>query len=167
MIATGFEKYGSKKALDQDPIKHLFDVYVNISKDAEDPSFKDLEVNPVKATAAAWFKRMEDGDEDALRNWREWRELSVKQYEKEYERLNVKFDVYTGESMVGKTEQDKALAQLDKIGLIEDKGGAKVVNLEKWNLDKPVLRKKGEGFLFLNLHYLTSDFRWDFDLPHP
>ncbi|KAF8493431.1 hypothetical protein F5888DRAFT_1806201 [Russula emetica] len=61
LIAVGFEKYGSEEELQKDAIKHLFDVYVNINKDAEsDPG--------VKAAAAAWFKRMEDGDEDALKN---------------------------------------------------------------------------------------------------
>jgi arginyl-tRNA synthetase len=114
----------------------LFDVYVNINKDAEsDPG--------VKAAAAAWFKRMEDGDEDSLKNWRVWRELSVKKYAEEYERLNVHFDVYTGESKVGREWQDFALEKLDQMGLISDVEGAKLVDLEKWKLGKAVLRKKG------------------------
>jgi len=41
MIATGYEKYGSQGALEKDAIKHLFDVYVKVSKDAElDPEVK-------------------------------------------------------------------------------------------------------------------------------
>jgi arginyl-tRNA synthetase len=68
---------------------------VNINKNAlSDPG--------VKATAVAWFKRMEDGDEDALKVWRVWRELFVKEYAEEYDRLNVHFNVYTGESKVVK-----------------------------------------------------------------
>lgn len=141
LIATGFEKYGSQAELEKDAIKHLFDVYVKVNKDAEaDPS--------VKVEAAQWFKRMEDGDESALKNWRIWRELSVKKYEEEYERLNVHFDVYTGESMVGKEWQDKALKRLDEMGLISDVDGAKLVDLEKWKMGKAVLRKKGERWLF-------------------
>jgi arginyl-tRNA synthetase len=109
---------------------------VNINKDAEsDPN--------VKVAAAAWFKRMEDGDEDALKNWRVWRELSVKKYAEEYDRLNVHFDVYTGESKVGKKWQDFALERLGEMGLISDVEGAKLVDLEKWKLGKAVLRKKG------------------------
>jgi hypothetical protein len=70
-------------------IKNLFEVHENIDKDAEsDPG--------VKAAADACFKRMEDRDEDALKNWRVWRELSVKKYAEEFDRLNVHFDVYTG-----------------------------------------------------------------------
>ena len=136
MIATGYEKYGSQEELEKDAIKHLFDVYVKVSKDAEaDPG--------VKAEAAQWFKRMEDGDEAALKNWRVWREMSVKKYEQEYERLNVHFDVYTGESKVGKKSMDDALVQLESMGLISDTDGAKLVELDKWKLGKAVVRKKG------------------------
>jgi arginyl-tRNA synthetase len=122
---------------------------VNINKDAEsDPG--------VKAAAAAWFKRMEDGDEDALKNWRVWRELSVKKYAEEYDRLNVHFDVYTGESKVGKKWQDYALERLSEMGLISDVEGAKLVDLEKWKLGKAVLRKKGASVrLFLLLFHLS------------
>lgn len=136
MIASGFEKYGSQAELEKDAIKHLYDVYVKVNNDAAaDPN--------VKIEAAKWFKRMEDGDEEALKNWRVWRDLSVKKYEGEYERLNVKFDVYTGESQVGKEWQDKALERLDQMGLISDANGAKLVDLEKWKLGKAVLRKAG------------------------
>jgi arginyl-tRNA synthetase len=137
MIAVGFEKYGSQEELERDAIKHLFTVYVNINKDAEsDPS--------VKQSAAAWFKRMEDGDESALKNWRMWRALSVRKYEEEYARLNVHFDRYTGESEVGKAGQDQALEILTQLGLISDVDGAKLVDLEKYKLQKAVLRKKGK-----------------------
>jgi arginyl-tRNA synthetase len=134
MITTGFEKYGSQEELEKDAIKHLYDVYVKVSKDADsDPN--------VKVEAAKWFKRMEDGDESALANWRVWREMSVKKYIEEYERLNVSFNVYTGESEVGKEWQDRALERLEEMGLISDADGAKLVDLEKWKLGKAVLRK--------------------------
>jgi arginyl-tRNA synthetase len=137
MIAHGFEKYGSQEELEKDAIKHLYQVYVKVNADAAvDPS--------VKVDAAKWFKRMEDGDEEALKNWRVWRELSVKKYEEEYDRLNVKFDVYLGESMVGKEWQDKALERLEEMGLISDVNGAKLVDLEKWKMGKAILRKAGE-----------------------
>ncbi|TFK46479.1 arginyl-tRNA synthetase [Heliocybe sulcata] len=142
MIAVGFEKYGSKEALEKDAIKHLFDVYVQVNKDAE--------ANPeVKEDAARWFKRMEDGDEEALKNWRVWRALSIKKYEEEYDRLNVHFDVYTGESEVGKEWQDKALDRLNEMGLISDANGAKLVDLEKWKLEKAVVRKKDGTSIYL------------------
>lgn len=57
--------------------------------------------------------------------------------------MNVKFDVYLGESDVGKEWQDKALNRLDELGLISDANGAKLVDLEKWKMGKAILRKAG------------------------
>jgi arginyl-tRNA synthetase len=58
----------------------------------------------------------------------------VKKYAEEYDRLNVHFDVYTGESKVRKKWQDYALERLAEMGLISDIAGAKLVDLEKWKL---------------------------------
>ena len=92
LLAVGFEKYGSERELLENPIKHLFEVYVKISAEKEqDPK--------VDAEAFAYFKRMEDGDEQALALWSRFRQLSIEKYKEIYSRLNVTFDVYSGESL--------------------------------------------------------------------
>lgn len=111
--------------------------------------------------ARAYFKRMEDGmyvilmspilvscilgtgDESALKHWRTWREHSIEKYREEYARLNVQFDIYNGESQVGRESQDSALERLESMGLVTDSEGAKIVDLEKYKLGKAVVRKKG------------------------
>ena len=160
MIASGFEKYGSKEELSKDAIKHLYDIYVKVSKDADtDPS--------VKVEAARMFRRMEDGDESVLANWREWRDLSVSKYIEEYERLNVSFDRYTGESEVGKEWMDTAVQRLDELGLISDANGAKLVDLEKWKLGKAVLRKAGGSRVWMLAGPPDARIlRWNVSLSH-
>ena len=151
LIASGFEKYGSQEALQQNAIQHLLEIYVKVNADAEnDPK--------VREDAAAWFKRMEDGDEEALRNWREWRELSIRKYEEEYARLNVRFDEYTGESRVSPKVMAAALERLQEMGLIEEDNGALRVNLEKYKLGKAVVRKRGafvSGSFFVSVFCLV------------
>ncbi|EJF58388.1 arginyl-tRNA synthetase [Dichomitus squalens LYAD-421 SS1] len=142
LIASGFEKYGSKEALEKNAIQHLLEIYVKVNADAEkDPK--------VREDAAAWFKRMEDGDEEALRNWREWRELSIRKYEEEYARLNVRFDEYTGESKVSPKTMASALEKLQEMGLIEEDNGALRVNLEEYKLGKAVVRKRDGTSIYL------------------
>ncbi|KAF8878990.1 hypothetical protein CPB84DRAFT_1852228 [Gymnopilus junonius] len=119
MVATGYEKYGSQAEFDQDPIMHLYNVYVKVTK--------DLETDP------------KDGDEDVLKKWRSWRETSLEKYQEAYDQLNIKFDVYTGESNVSKESMDKAFAQLEDMGLISDRDFAKEVDLNKWNLKAPII----------------------------
>ena len=122
-----------------------------------------------KVKAAKWFRRMEDGDEDALKTRRVWREMSVKKYEEEYELLNVKFDTYTGESKVEKEAMNNALTRLE-MGLISDSNGAKLVELEKWKLGKAVVRKKGMSSYFppsTCIYGQRVSSRRNFHLPYP
>ncbi|EJD39929.1 arginyl-tRNA synthetase [Auricularia subglabra TFB-10046 SS5] len=110
LIAVGFERYGNEADLEKDAIKHLFDIYVKISKEADaDPSVHDA--------ARAYFRRMEHGDEDALKHWRAWRKLSVDKYVQEYAELNIAFDHYIGESMVSQAVQDDVVEKLLKAGI--------------------------------------------------
>lgn len=127
---------------------------------------KEAETDPnVKADAAKWFKRMEDGDEEALKNWRKWRELSAKKYAEEYEGLNVFFDVYTGESEVKQETIALALEKLTSLGLIQDAdGGGQLIDLEKYKLGKAIIKKKGQ-FAFPSFR-ISLLFRWDFNISH-
>lgn len=138
LIAVGYEKYGNDEAMRQDPIKHLYDVYVKINADADaDPAVHDA--------ARAHFKRMEDGEESALLQWRQWRADSIERYKEEYKVLNVEFDEYIGESMVGREVQLGAIQKLTDMGLVEVSENATRIDLEtNYKLGKPVLLKTGE-----------------------
>ncbi|KAF2075870.1 hypothetical protein CYY_002806 [Polysphondylium violaceum] len=150
LLAIGFEKHGNEQSLLEDPIKHLFEVYVKINEEAEaDPTIHDK--------ARAYFKKMEDGDEEALGVWKRFRDLSIEKYKGIYKRLNVSFDIYSGESLVSDgmiVEYDK----LEKMGLIEDSEGAKVIDLSKQKLGK-VLVKKSDGSTL----YITRDIAAAFE----
>ena len=90
---------------------HLFDVYVRINGDAtaEEQRGGPEETNE---KAKAIFKAMEDGDEKTLALWKRFRDLSIKAYEKVYARLNVTFDIYSGESQV---ENDRIRAAVETL----------------------------------------------------
>ncbi|ELU41579.1 arginyl-tRNA synthetase [Rhizoctonia solani AG-1 IA] len=156
MIAVGFEKYGSEEALARDAIKHLYDVYVKINADATtDESVHDA--------ARAYFKRMEDGDESALQNWRRWRDLSIEKYKEEYARLNIAFDVYSGESQV-REEADTikvAVDRLKEMGLVSESKGAQVIDLEKFKLGKAVIQKQDGTSLYLTRDIAAAIERYE------
>lgn len=48
--------------------------------------------------ARLWFVKMQEGDEEALTLWKWFYDISIKEFERVYEMLGVKFDAYTGES---------------------------------------------------------------------
>lgn len=84
------------------------------------------------------------GDEEALAIWRKYRDLSLAKYKQEYHTLNVDFDVYWGESKVGKYWQDHCVTRGEELGIVETVDGAKLINLEKYKLGKAILRKRGK-----------------------
>ncbi|SAL95703.1 hypothetical protein [Absidia glauca] len=141
LLAIGFSRHGDESKLQQDPIKHLYDVYVQINRDAEEePTIHD--------EARAYFKKMEDGDETALALWRRFRDLSIVKYQEVYGRLNIEFDVYSGESQVTKG-MEEAMAMLQSTGLLQESQGAKVIDLEKYKLGVSVVQKSDGTTLYI------------------
>ncbi|KAI9024280.1 hypothetical protein CLU79DRAFT_746434 [Phycomyces nitens] len=141
LLAIGFSRHGNEEALTKDPIKHLYDVYVQINRDAEaEPTIHD--------EARAYFKKMEDGDEEALALWRRFRDLSIVKYKDVYARLNISFDVYSGESQVG-TGMQQAMDLLKSCNLLVDSEGAKIIDLKAHKLGVAVVEKKDGTTLYL------------------
>ncbi|CAH6723526.1 arginine--tRNA ligase, cytoplasmic [[Candida] jaroonii] len=150
ILAVGFEKYGSAEALDKDPINHLFEVYVKINKDATDEG----EDSPIHEQARLYFKKMEDGDEEALGLWKKFRDLSITKYIETYKRLNIKFDVYSGESQVSKDTVTDVIKIFEEKGLLYEDRGAKLIDLSKFNKKfGKCLIQKSDGTSI----YLTRD----------
>lgn len=153
LLAVGFARYGSEDSLLTDPIRHLFDVYVKINADAKDDATIDDE-------ARAYFKKMEDGDEEALKLWRRFRELSIEKYKHIYHRLNVEFEEYSGESCFEHGMMDR-VAELETMGLLVESEGAKVVDLDAHKLGKAIIIKKDGATLYLTRDIAAANERFE------
>ncbi|CAI4056172.1 hypothetical protein N7582_000527 [Saccharomyces uvarum] len=151
LLAVGFEKYGNEEALIKDPIHHLFDVYVRINKDIEEEGDTIPLEESTNGKAREFFKRMEDGDEEALKIWKRFREFSIDKYIDTYARLNIKYDVYSGESQVSKESMLKAIDLFNKNGLTHEDKGAVLIDLTKFNkkLGKAIVQKSDGTTLYL------------------
>ncbi|KAI1295967.1 Arginyl-tRNA synthetase [Mortierella claussenii] len=142
LMAVGFDRYGDRTKLRQDPIKHLYDVYVKINRDiTENPHLDKL--------ANQYFKQMEDNDPNVLSLWQEFRSLSIDVYKIMYKRLGIEFDVYSGESESAKYVP-QAYDLLRKKGLLEEQeDGAWVVDLTEHGLGICTLRRADGTTLYL------------------
>ena len=128
-ILYGFEKYGSETRLMQNPIKHLFNIYVKVSKSkkSEEPSREA-------------FKKLEQRDKKALMLWKLFRGLSLKEFEKIYKIFNIKFDSYSGEADVVKYVP-RVIKELTDKNLLKKSKGAMIVDLGKYNLEVAMIKK--------------------------
>ncbi|RCK60770.1 Arginine--tRNA ligase, cytoplasmic [Candida viswanathii] len=168
LLAVGFQRYGSEEKLAQDPINHLFEVYVKINQDvsketseatgeaqAEDADAAEQDEKKIQSStneeARKFFRRMEDGDEDALKIWARFRDLSIEKYIDTYARLNIKYDVYSGESQVPQEKMKEATKTFEDKGLIDIDRGAKLIDLTKFNkkLGKALVEKSDGTSLYL------------------
>ncbi|KGO54872.1 Aminoacyl-tRNA synthetase, class 1a, anticodon-binding [Penicillium expansum] len=181
LLANGFKEFGSDEALIKDPINHLFDVYVKINRHVseQDGPIKELK-EQIKAKkeknedvaeleaqlaklvdvsedekARRYFKSMEDGNPDALALWRKFRDLSIEKYKQTYARLNIDFDVYSGESQIKSESMTDAYKLMEKAGVSEESEGAVIVDFTKHGAKKLgkaiIVRKDGTPL------YLTRD----------
>ncbi|KAG8992354.1 hypothetical protein FRB90_001038 [Tulasnella sp. 427] len=105
--------------LEKDPILHLFNVYVSVNKDVATEKLQGKYDTREKAND--YFSRLEQGNPQLTALWKRFRELSVAEYIKTYERLNVKFDVYSGESLVSPESIRAVVDQLEAQGLLVGK----------------------------------------------
>jgi len=142
LLALGFEKYGSEEELKNNAIKHLYDIYVKINKDAS-------ENEEVKKAGKEFFSHMEKHEEEYLKRWRLFRALSIEELKKTYARLHVTFDVFTGESETDFDIVDDVLKQLKEKGISKIDKGCTVVDLEKYKLGVAMLTKDDGSSLYI------------------
>jgi len=151
LLAVGFAKYGSKETLEASPISHLLDVYVKINADGE----KDESVHE---QARLYFKKMEDGDQEALALWKLFKELSWKEFTKIYDRLGVKFDVISGESLFSDRMQTE-IGKLKEKALLTESKGAMVVDLKEHDLGVAIITKKDGATVYITRDIASAVYR--------
>jgi len=125
LLIAGLESTGTEvEEIAKDPIKTLLDVYVRANSLADqNPEFA------MKARNA--FNSLENGDEEKLEIWKTCRELTIKELNKNYTKLNVSFDHYHGESMYSLDKSDKIMHELKEHGLLRTlEDGRTVIDLD-------------------------------------
>ncbi|GKQ42482.1 arginine--tRNA ligase [Companilactobacillus sp. RD055328] len=143
-LIVAYKLWGSEEDVKKDPITNLLKYYVRFHEEAEEKPELDDE-------ARSWFKRIEDGDEEALVLWKWFREESLKEFNRIYDRLGVTFDSYNGEAFYN-DKMDDVVNELEDKGLLVESRGAEIVDLSDENLS-PALIKKSDGATL----YITRD----------
>lgn len=162
VLAVGFSRYGSEEALAKDPINHLFEVYVKVNNDMKKET-EETGTSPTDDAARAYFKKMEQGDAEALAMWKKFRELSIDKYIETYARLNITYDYYSGESQVSVEKMKEVTKSFEDKGLVHVDRGAKLIDLSKFNkhLGKCLVEKSDGTSLYLTRDVGEAIKRYD------
>jgi arginyl-tRNA synthetase len=121
------------------PLFRLFQLYVRFHAEEEsDPAMRD--------EARAWFKRLEAGDAEARRLWSWFRQISLKEFQRIYDRLGVSFDTLEQGEAFYEDQLVPTMQRLEDAGLlVEGDKGARIINLEDVGISTPCLVQKGDG----------------------
>ncbi|KEI86489.1 arginine--tRNA ligase [Clostridium botulinum] len=135
-LISAYRRWVDEEALEKDAIGELLRIYVKFHEEAE----KDPEL---EKEARLNFKRLEEGSEEETELWNRFKDLSLKEFNKVYDMLGIKFDSLAGESFYS-DKMDAVVQEIDDKGLLVDSNGAKVVMLDKYNMP-PCMIKKSDG----------------------
>ena len=152
-LIVAYKNWLNKKSYEEDPIGELERIYVQFSDEAKkNPALED--------EAREELKKLQLGDEENQKLWKEFIDISLKEYNKIYDRLGVNFDYYYGESFYNDM-MPAVLEELKEKGIACEDQGALVVFFENDKLSPAIVQKKDGSFLYTTSDLATMKFRKD------
>lgn len=157
-LISAYKRWCNMEDLEKEPIKELLRIYVKFHDEAEkDPALED--------EGRMYFKKLEDGEKEETELWEKFRTLSLKEFETVYNLLNVKFDSFAGESFYN-DKMDDIIKEIDEKELLVTSNGAKVVNLEEFNMPPCIIKKSDGATIYATRDLTAAEYRkktYDFD----
>ena len=151
MLISAYKRWGDKEIIEKDPIRELLKLYVRFNSEAEN--------NPeLMEEARHWFKKLEDKDEEALNLWKWIRDISLKEFNRVYDLLNIKFDSYAGESFYS-DKMPAVIEEMKEKGLLKESEGALIVDLEPYGMPPALIMKKDGSTLYTTRDIAAAIYR--------
>ncbi len=144
ILIRGFRAFADPARLREAPIEELERVYkTSYARTTEDPAWLDA--------CRAELVKLQQGDPENRALWRQFIDLSLREFNRIYERLGVAFDLCRGESYYN-DQLAATVALLESRGLARESEGALVVPLDDEGMPVCIVRKSDGGF-----NYATTD----------
>lgn len=157
-LIVAYKLWGNRKEIDERGVRALVEIYVRFHREEEK--------NPALADEArAWFKAIECGNKEALELFEYFKEITLKEVNRIYDRLHIKFDSWAGESFYNDKMQP-VLDELTAKGLLQESEGAKVVKFENDAMPPCLLQRSDGATLYATRDMAAAFYRkntYDFD----
>lgn len=136
-MIEAYKLWGKEYDLTQDPINKMMDMYVRINNLCK-------EDEEVLERCRENFKLLEENDEYCRNLWENFKNLSLQEFDKIYNLLDVKFDSLNGESFYS-DKMDEVISILNAKGKLTESEGAIIVDLTDEGIETPCIVKKADG----------------------
>ncbi|OLR64566.1 arginine--tRNA ligase [Peptoniphilus porci] len=151
MLIYAYKTWGSKEAIEKDPINELLKLYVKVNAVCE-------EDQEVKDECRYWFKELENGNEEAVEIWKWFKEVSLKEFNRVYDMLDIQFDSYNGESFYS-DKMPALIEELRERNVLEESEGAEVINLDEYNLPPAIVVKSDGTTIYFTRDLAAAKYR--------
>ncbi|MCR4661130.1 MAG: arginine--tRNA ligase [Clostridia bacterium] len=150
-LIVAFKKWSSLELLNEKGMDNLLEIYVKFHKEAEThPELND--------EARHYFKLIEDGDSEVTELFNLFKKITLEEVKKVYDRLNIEFDSYNGESFYN-DKMDAVIKELEEKNLLVESEGAKVVDLEEYGMPPCLILKKDGATLYATRDLACAFYR--------
>ena len=150
-LISAFKRWGSREEIEKGGLRALNALYVRFHEEAEkDPSLND--------EARAFFKKIEDKDEESVALFEWFKELTLKDVGKIYDLLDVHFDSWAGESFYNDKMQP-VVDELREKGLLKESDGAQIVDLEAYGMPPCIILRSDGASLYATRDIAAAIYR--------
>ena len=139
-MIEGYKRWGKEYDLESNPIDECMKIYVRINNLCK-------EDENVLEICRENFKKIEEGDPYCVEVWNKFKDLSLKEFQKIYDLLGVKFDSLKGEAFYS-DKMDEVVEKLETKGVLKDSEGAKIVDLEDKGLGVCMIKKSNGSTIY-------------------
>lgn len=143
-LIEGYKRWKDEYNIEENPIDELTKIYIRINNLCK-------EDESVLEACRDNFKKLEEKDEYCTVLWEKFRKLSLKEFQKVYDLLDIHFDSLNGEAFYSDKMQE-IIDILDRSGKLVESEGARVINLDDKQMP-PCLIEKSNG----STTYATRD----------
>ncbi len=152
-LIVAYKRWGNRAQVEQESIRALLDLYVKFHDEAE----KDDRLND---EARAWFKRIEDSDEEALSLFEWFKALTLKEVGRVYDLLGIAFDSYAGESFYN-DKMSRVIEELEERSLLKLDQGAYLVDLSEYSMPPCIVLRSDGATLYATRDIAAALYRKD------
>ncbi|MFB6158820.1 MAG: arginine--tRNA ligase [Candidatus Nanohalobium sp.] len=141
-VIYGHKNIDSDSEFEEEPVEYMLDIYVKFHELAEE--------NPeIEEEAQEWARKIEEGDDEAVRLWEKFREATLEYHKDEYSRLGIEFDRITGESKVYEDARQLVREWVEEGRIEVDEDGSVFYEFEEEDMPGVVLLKDDGSTLYI------------------
>lgn len=153
MLIVAIKKWGNLKEIENNPIPELLKLYVKINEEIENDEKLHRECRDA-------FVDLENKDPEAVKMWEWIRNISLEEFKRVYRMLDIDFDSYKGEHFYS-DKMAEQVERMEKQGILVDSEGAKIVDLEKYNLPPALIIKSDGSTIYITRDVAAAKYRHD------